>query len=184
MIIRTRLIVRYRPSSGFLHRTTRTMATSVSIEAAAERLSKHYHSAGSRTSAAEERQRARTSGSMMGGLAAPLLEQMGLSSAAADEVHARQPIRLLDSACGPGVFTREVQEALRRTAEGREVLARSRFVCADSSQGLVDIARRRIEEEGWVNAEARVADAMVSVEVSPLGCLSTGAGRADNDFLL
>ncbi len=160
------------------------MATSVSIEAAAERLSKHYHSAGSRTSAAEERQRARTSGSMMGGLAAPLLEQMGLSSAAADEVHARQPIRLLDSACGPGVFTREVQEALRRTAEGREVLARSRFVCADSSQGLVDIARRRIEEEGWVNAEARVADAMVSVEVSPLGCLSTGAGRADNDFLL
>jgi len=177
MIIRTRLIVRYRPSPGFLHRTTRTMATSVSIEAAAERLSKHYHSAGSRTSAAEERQRARTSGSMMGGLAAPLLEQMGLSLTV-DDVHATQPIRLLDSACGPGVFTREVQEVLRRTSQGRDVLARSRFVCADSSQGLVDIARKRIEEEGWVNVEARVADAMVSVDVSsPLGSLSMWVGQ-------
>ncbi|UNI16769.1 hypothetical protein JDV02_003176 [Purpureocillium takamizusanense] len=176
-------IVKLRTSPSLhpcYHTAARNMTTTndeaTRLEEAAARLSKHYHSAGARTSAAEERERARTSsGSMMGGLAAPLLEQMGLlssssSAAAAAAVHdvtgspsqpQKQPsIRLLDSACGPGVFTREVQGALGRTAEGREVLARSRFVCADSSPGMVEAARRRMEEEEWVNAEARVADAM------------------------
>ncbi|KAJ6444916.1 Short-chain dehydrogenase [Purpureocillium lavendulum] len=153
-----------RTRSNLAPGTTRRMATDASLADAAAALSEHYRGAASRTSAAEERsQAARASGekSLMGGLAAPLLEQMGLSSSGPpQQQQQQQAIRLLDSACGPGVFTREVQAALGATEQGRRTLARSRFVCADSAPGLVEAARRRIEEEGWVNAEAMVADAM------------------------
>lgn len=87
---------------------------------------------------------------LMPHLARPLLQQMGLLSSPS------LPITLLDSACGTGVVTQEVQGLL-----GREALAGSRFVAADQSEMLVDIVRGRVEREGWVNMEVKVLDAMV-----------------------
>ena len=88
---------------------------------------------------------------MMKLLVEPLLTQMGLTR------ETKSPVALLDSACGTAVFTQEVQRAL-----SQRVLERSSFTCADSAAGLVDLVRKRAAAEGWVNVEARVADAMVS----------------------
>jgi DUF917 family protein len=92
---------------------------------------------------------------LMGHLARPLIQQMGITGEATTE---QQPITLLDSACGGGVVTQEVQAAL-----GRDVLEKSRMVAADKSEMLVDLVKGRIVDEGWVNVEAKVLDAIVSV---------------------
>ena len=86
----------------------------------------------------------------MGRLASPLLTQLGITSEASDAMV------MLDSACGSGAMTQEVQRLVPR-----ETLQRSRFVCADSAEGLVRVVNSRIEDEGWVNTEARVLDATV-----------------------
>ncbi|KAK5991335.1 Methyltransferase tpcH [Cladobotryum mycophilum] len=82
-------------------------------------------------------------------LALPLLEQIGIRESSTG------PLCLLDMACGSGVFTQEVQAVLPR-----DVLQGSSFTCADNSARLVDVVKTRIEAEGWVNAEAKVLDAM------------------------
>lgn len=83
-------------------------------------------------------------------LAAPLLAQMGVNK------DRTAPVQFLDSACGTGVVTQEVQGML-----GRDVLEKSTFISADRSDTLVDLVKGRIEEEGWVNVQAKVLDAMV-----------------------
>ncbi|PTB64785.1 S-adenosyl-L-methionine-dependent methyltransferase [Trichoderma citrinoviride] len=79
----------------------------------------------------------------------PLVNHMGFYKTVAE------PVVLLDSACGSGVLTQEVQAAL-----SDEVLAASSFTCADNAVGMVDLVKRRIVDEKWVNTEARVLDAM------------------------
>jgi ubiquinone/menaquinone biosynthesis C-methylase UbiE len=91
---------------------------------------------------------------VMSRLAAPLLHQMGIDSRSA-------PLHLLDSACGTGVVTQEVQRLLPR-----DVLERSTVLSADGSEALVDLVKRRIEDEAWVNVQARVLDAMVRFPVA------------------
>lgn len=84
-------------------------------------------------------------------LARPLIQQMGISETTAE------PIALLDSACGGGVITQEVQAILPR-----DVLEKSTFVAADKSEMLANLVKGRIVDEGWVNTEAKVLDAIVS----------------------
>lgn len=83
-------------------------------------------------------------------LAAPLLVQMGIKKDRAT------PVKFLDSACGTGVVTQELQAIL-----SSDVREKSSFICADTSEVLVNLVKGRIETEGWVNTEARVLDAMV-----------------------
>ncbi|KAK1244479.1 hypothetical protein MKX07_003278 [Trichoderma sp. CBMAI-0711] len=86
---------------------------------------------------------------IMRSIVEPLVTQMGFRETLTE------PVVLLDSACGAGVLTQEVQAALPK-----ELLERSSFTCADNAEGLVDVVKRRIAEEKWVNAEAKVLDAM------------------------
>ncbi|KAL2875478.1 hypothetical protein SGCOL_009390 [Colletotrichum sp. CLE4] len=88
---------------------------------------------------------------MMVSLNARLLAQMGLSKDTTD------PIAFLDSACGAGPATQELFKAVPR-----EVLEKSEVICADGSPMMVELVERRIREEGWGGAKARVLDAMVT----------------------
>ncbi|KAK1985496.1 methyltransferase domain-containing protein, partial [Colletotrichum cereale] len=88
---------------------------------------------------------------MMAPLNAPLIAQMGLG-AETDE-----PIAFLDSACGAGPATQELYKAVPR-----QVLEKSEVVCGDKTDMMVDLVKRRIEDEGWVGAQGRVIDAMDS----------------------
>lgn len=90
----------------------------------------------------------RTSKSVIAKLAAPLLPKMGLT---ADRT---EPVTLLDNAAGAGVMAQEVNKVLpRMTLQAGSILA------TDLSESLVGIMKERIQNEGWINTEARVADA-------------------------
>lgn len=130
------------------------MALEPSIDDAAANLSDLFQRVGQGTGTSEQDD-ALVSQRLMRLLATPLLEQMGLLGPR----QSGSSVALLDNACGTGVVTQEVQAAL----EG-EVLKRSRFVCADSSAGMVGQVRQKAATEGWVKVEAMVADARVSLE--------------------
>ncbi|XWX01216.1 hypothetical protein V2A60_009242 [Cordyceps javanica] len=90
----------------------------------------------------------RTSKTIIAKLAAPLLPRMGLT---ADRT---APVTLLDNAAGAGVMAQEVNKVLpRMTLQAGSILA------TDFSEALVGITQERIKTEGWINTEARVADA-------------------------
>jgi ubiquinone/menaquinone biosynthesis C-methylase UbiE len=67
------------------------------------------------------------------------------------------PVTFLDSACGSGVLTDAVQKTL-----SKDVLDKSTFLCADASDGMIAVARKRLGLEGWVNTEVKKLDATVS----------------------
>ncbi|OAA76533.1 UbiE/COQ5 methyltransferase [Akanthomyces lecanii RCEF 1005] len=90
----------------------------------------------------------RTSKTIIAKLAAPLLPKMGLT---ADRT---APVTLLDNAAGAGVMAQEVNRTLPRTT-----LQAGSILATDFSEALVGITQERIKTEGWINTEARVADA-------------------------
>lgn len=92
----------------------------------------------------------RASKALIGRLAAPLPVQMGLSADRAEPVH------LLDNAAGAGVMAQEVHALLPRAT-----LEKGSILCTDLSPTLVDVAKGRVESEGWINTEVKVADAQV-----------------------
>ncbi len=92
----------------------------------------------------------RTSKTIIAKLAAPLLPKMGLT---ADRT---APVTLLDNAAGAGVMAQEVNRTLPRTT-----LQAGSILATDFSEALVGITQERIKTEGWINTEARVADAQV-----------------------
>ncbi|KXJ88304.1 S-adenosyl-L-methionine-dependent methyltransferase [Microdochium bolleyi] len=88
-----------------------------------------------------------------------LLAQMGLVPSPEDSEHTTsapidEPFALLDNACGPGLIAGVLQEDLPR-----ELLSRSRILCADINGNFVDILKQRAEAEHWVGVEAAVLDA-------------------------
>ncbi|KAM5345252.1 hypothetical protein ACJ41O_011114 [Fusarium nematophilum] len=115
-------------------------------DAAQKKLSELYRSA---DKGGMEDQMIYVSRRLMPKLIAPLIPQMGISEKTS------APLALFDSACGPGVFTAEVQKAL-----AKDVLEKSTFLCADNADGMVNLAKRRVETEGWVNTEVQKLDAM------------------------
>ncbi|UKZ82577.1 hypothetical protein TrVFT333_010369 [Trichoderma virens FT-333] len=124
------------------------MAATNDVEAMAKTMTAHFHTV-AKTQASFEKDFTRVARGIMGAIVQPLISHMGFRN------EVTEPVVLLDSACGSGVVTQEVQAVL-----SDEVLQRSSFTCADSSEGMVDVVKRRIVEEKWVNAEAKVLDAM------------------------
>ncbi|KAJ5273206.1 hypothetical protein N7478_008331 [Penicillium angulare] len=68
--------------------------------------------------------------------------------------HQEHPLVALDNACGTGVVSSILQNSL-----DDEVKAKMQLTCADFSQGMLEYTRRRIEREGWVNADVKHVDA-------------------------
>ncbi|KAF7560930.1 hypothetical protein G7046_g3211 [Stylonectria norvegica] len=116
--------------------------------AAAKALSAIFRNIGDKTTS-HEQQMIATSVTMMRKLVAPLLSQMKITEKTS------VPLILLDSACGTGVFTQEVQATL-----SRDVLDKSTFLCSDNSEGMISLVKKRVEAEGWVHTESRTLNAM------------------------
>lgn len=98
-----------------------------------------------------EEQMLYVSQNMMPRLIKSLPPQMGISEKMST------PVSFFDNACGTGVLTHAVQKTL-----SKEVLDKSTFLCADASDVMVNIAKKRLGLEGWVNTEIKKLDATVS----------------------
>lgn len=83
-----------------------------------------------------------------------LLVQAGLPNERASEP--RKPLMVLDNACGTGVVSENLWGMLDEHA--KEDL---RLICGDKSPAMVEHVQKKIEQEGWHGAEARIVDAMV-----------------------
>lgn len=83
-----------------------------------------------------------------------LLLQAGLPNWHTSEP--KKPLIVLDNACGTGMVSENLWEMLDEPA--KEGL---RLVCGDISEGMVKHVQKKIEEQGWHGADARVVDAMV-----------------------
>lgn len=126
------------------------MAATDDIETMAKSMSAHFKTLPQQTPTFEK-DFIDVSRGVMRLIAEPLVNDIGLKG------KVTEPVKLLDSACGAGVVTQEVQAALPD-----EILRLSSFTCSDSSPAMVDVVKKRIVNEKWVNAEAKVLDAMVS----------------------
>jgi hypothetical protein len=127
-----------------------TMAATDDIETMAKSMSAHFKTLPQQTPTFEK-DFIEVSRGVIRLVAEPLVNDIGLSG------KVTEPVKMLDSACGAGVVTQEVQAALPD-----EILRLSSFTCADSSPAMVDVVKKRIVNEKWVNTEAKVLDAMVS----------------------
>ncbi|KAI1801090.1 S-adenosyl-L-methionine-dependent methyltransferase [Daldinia bambusicola] len=88
---------------------------------------------------------------IMRGPAGLLLSQAGLDKSTS------KPFALLDNACGTGPIAAHLQDHVDRT-----LLSKSKVVCADFNENLVDILKRRAEKYCWINVETAVVDAQQS----------------------
>ncbi|KAI1346516.1 S-adenosyl-L-methionine-dependent methyltransferase [Xylaria sp. FL0043] len=80
-----------------------------------------------------------------------LLAQAGLDASTSE------PFTLLDHACGTGPIAAHLQENV-----DKQVLSRSKILCADISANLVDTLKKRAEQHKWVNVETAILDAQNS----------------------
>ena len=78
------------------------------------------------------------------GCALPLLEQSGILSQEKELV-------VIDNACGTGGLSSALYQNL--SAEQQD---RLQLICGDSAEGMVEFVKRRINDNGWKGAEARV----------------------------
>ncbi|KAL7934300.1 S-adenosyl-L-methionine-dependent methyltransferase [Trichoderma chlorosporum] len=124
------------------------MAAIKNLEVMAKSMSEHFHTVAKVQSSFED-DFTRFSRGIMRVIAGPLISHMDFNSEVAE------PVILLDNACGSGVVTQEVQAVL-----SNEVLQRSSFTCADSSAAMVDLVKKRIASEKWMNVETKMLDAM------------------------
>lgn len=83
-----------------------------------------------------------------------LLVQAGLPNEHASGPE--KPLIVLDNACGTGMVSETLWDMLDEHAK-KDL----RLVCGDISQGMVKHAEKKIEEQGWHGAVAKVLDAMV-----------------------
>ncbi|RFN50554.1 coq5 family [Fusarium flagelliforme] len=105
-----------------------------------------------------EEQMIYVSKTLMPRLIRSLPPQMGISQ------DMTTPVKFLDSACGTGVLTDAVQKTL-----SKDVLDKSTFLLADAGDGMLNVAKKRLGTEGWINAEIKKLDA-------------TNTGLEDNSF--
>ncbi|KAL4796713.1 S-adenosyl-L-methionine-dependent methyltransferase [Aspergillus venezuelensis] len=64
-----------------------------------------------------------------------------------------KPLVVFDNACGTGAVTSTLYNTL-----DKETLNNWKLTCGDMSQSMLGYLQKRIVEEGWVNAEARIID--------------------------
>ncbi|KAL1862035.1 hypothetical protein Plec18170_000859 [Paecilomyces lecythidis] len=65
-----------------------------------------------------------------------------------------RPLVILDNACGTGVVADKLQRLLDEEAKSNMQLT-----CADISEVMLEITKKRIQEEGWKNIETKIVDA-------------------------
>ena len=101
-------------------------------------------------------------------LAIRMLVQMGLGE------HTNAPFKLLENACGAGVVAPLLQQIIKPG-----ILRQSSILCGDFSDQAVDLARKRIEAEGWVSTTATKVDAQVRLSSGSVGLDPCLAHRCD-----
>ena len=94
---------------------------------------------------------------MTGPFARHLVEQCGLHHADGTE-----DIIALDNACGTGVVTVNIYDAVPAAAKPRLSV-----ICGDFSPSMVESVQARIEQSGWTNATTKVLDAQVRPSTRP-----------------
>ncbi|GAD93840.1 UbiE/COQ5 family methyltransferase, putative [Paecilomyces variotii No. 5] len=77
-----------------------------------------------------------------------LVEQTGIQSTK------ERPLVILDNACGTGVVADKLQRSL-----DEEAISNMQLTCADISEVMLGITKKRIQEEGWKNVETKIVDA-------------------------
>ncbi|KAL4946609.1 hypothetical protein BDV06DRAFT_208527 [Aspergillus oleicola] len=75
------------------------------------------------------------------------------------------PLIIFDNACGTGV----VSSTLLRTLD-KEATSNWELTCGDLSQSMLSYVEKRMADEGWVNAEARILDSQDTG--LPSGCFT------------
>lgn len=119
--------------------------------AAAAELNKFFNNAGTRlTTNGFEEMLLDNARRVSTPLAMRLVNQMGLDG------ETNKPFRMFENACGAGVVAPVLQQLIRP-----DVLQQSSILCGDFSEPAVALAKKRIENEGWVNTEARQIDSQV-----------------------
>ncbi|KAK4188265.1 S-adenosyl-L-methionine-dependent methyltransferase [Podospora australis] len=76
-----------------------------------------------------------------------MLAQMGLNK------DTTTPFKMFENACGAGVVASSLQTTIQP-----QVLQKSSILCGDFSQQSMDLVKKRIEAEGWVNTTAEIID--------------------------
>lgn len=130
------------------------MATSAALSAAAKNVRAMFHGI-----SATEETLLMVSRGLMRHLIGPLIVQMGISQ------NMQSPVKFLDLACGTGVASSEVQMRLPKA-----VREESSFIASDLSPDMVEIVKKRIEAEEWLNTETMVLDAQVCLSSVLTSC--------------
>lgn len=76
-----------------------------------------------------------------------MLNQMGIGK------DTTAPFRMFENACGPGVVAPALQQMIKP-----DVLKQSSILCGDFSEPSVGLVKKRIDNEGWINTEAKRID--------------------------
>lgn len=74
--------------------------------------------------------------------------------AAESKANPEEPLVVLDNACGTGVISSSLNDKLDDGVKKMWELT-----CGDLSPAMIEYTTRRIQEEGWENAEAKIVDA-------------------------
>lgn len=98
-----------------------------------------------------------------GPVAGPLLEHAGLLTDGELSADITRPVSVLDMACGTGVVTATLHDAMERSGGRQQQQSGDliKITCSDISEPQVSWVRRRIKQMGWRNTEAVVTDAIV-----------------------
>lgn len=96
-----------------------------------------------------------------------LLLQAGLLNRSGSEME--KPLTVLDNACGTGMVSENLWKTLDDHAKEK-----LKLVCGDISEGMVKDVKKKIKEEEWHGADARVLDAMVRT-----ACVDESGGRSE-----
>ncbi|KAK4125712.1 S-adenosyl-L-methionine-dependent methyltransferase [Parathielavia appendiculata] len=113
-----------------------------------EELQKFYQNAKAAQGGAFEEMLLENARNVSAPMALRMLTQMGFDK------NTSTPIKLLENACGAGVVAPMLQQIIKP-----EVLKQSSILCGDFSEPMVELVKKRIESEGWVNTEAVKVDA-------------------------
>ncbi|EAL93407.1 conserved hypothetical protein [Aspergillus fumigatus Af293] len=67
----------------------------------------------------------------------------------------QKPLVVLDNACGIGAVSSVLNHTLQDEAKKTWKLT-----CGDLSEGMLETTKRRLQDEGWVNAETKIVNAL------------------------
>lgn len=90
---------------------------------------------------------------LTGPVATPLVEHAGLTK------NITHPLQVLDMACGTGVVSAYLHQALSKMGPGAQ--DKVQLTCADISESQIGYVRQRIQAQGWKNTVAVQTNAEV-----------------------